>query len=270
MSILGNRVLRVEDGRFLRGEGRYVENLRLEGALTVTFVRSLLAHAKINGVDKSAAEALANVQVLTADDVDLPPFGPPPFPGLEMRMGRPAVAKEVVRCVGEIVAIVVSEDRAVGADAAELVMVDYDPLPPVVTLEDSARDEVLLFPEAETNVAARAGSPEHDENLFDGCEVVVSGTLVSQRLAPCPLEPRSIAAEFGDDGRLTAWLCTQTPHQDAMLLGLTLGLDPSQVRVISPDVGGAFGAKQLLIEDILLCWLARKLGKPVRWTETRS
>jgi carbon-monoxide dehydrogenase large subunit len=270
MSILGNRVLRTEDARFLRGEGQYVENLPLEGALAVTFVRSLLAHARINGIDKSAAEALPNVQVLTAADVDLPPFGPPPLPGLNMQMGRPLVANDVARFVGEIVAVVVSEDRATGADAAELVMVDYDPLPPVIDPEEAVKDEVLLFPDAETNTSARSGSAEHDAKLFDGCDVTVSDTLVSQRMAPCPLEPRSVAAEVGADGRLTAWLCTQTPHQDKMVLGLMLGMDASQVRVISPDVGGGFGAKMLLTEEILLCWLARKLGTPVRWTETRS
>ena len=131
VSILGNRVLRTEDDRFLRGRGTYVENLALEGAATITFVRSLLAHAKINGIDTSAAEALPGVRVLTADDVDLPTFGPLPF-GFPEDMGRPVVAKDVVRFVGEIVAIVVSDDRATGADAAELVMVDYDPLPVVV------------------------------------------------------------------------------------------------------------------------------------------
>lgn len=270
MSILGNRVLRSEDSRFLRGEGRYVENLPLEGALAVTFVRSLLAHARIAGIDATAAEALPGVQVLTAADVDLPPFGPPPFPGLERRMGRPVIAKDVVRFVGEIIAIVVSDDRTAGADAAELVLVDYDPLPAVIDPEEATKDEVLLFPEAETNIAGRSGSAEHDGHLFDGCDVTVSGTLVSQRMAPCPLEPRSVAAEVGADGRLTAWLCTQTPHQDKMGLGLMLGMDASDIRVISPDVGGGFGAKMLMTEEILLCWLARKLGTPVRWTETRS
>ena len=213
MSILGNRVLRTEDDRFLRGRGQYVENLPLEGAATVTFVRSLLAHAKINGIDTSAAEAIPGVQVFTAKDVDLPPFGPPPLPGLNTAMGRPCVAGDVARFVGEIVAIVVSEDRASGADAAELVMVDYDPLTPVVNPEDALKDETLIFPEAGTNVAAHTQPSANADDLFDGCEVTVSDTLVSQRMAPCPLEPRSIAAKW-EDGKLTAWLCTQTPHQD--------------------------------------------------------
>ncbi len=269
MSILGNRVLRTEDDRFLRGRGQYVENIPLEGAATVTFVRSLLAHAKINGIDTSAAEAIPGVQVFTAKDVDLPPFGPPPLPGLNEKMGRPCVAGDTARFVGEIVAIVVSEDRASGADAAELVMVDYDPLTPVVNPADALKDETLIFPEAGTNVAAHTQPSANADDLFDGCEVTVSDTLVSQRMAPCPLEPRSIAAKW-EDGKLTAWLCTQTPHQDRHILGLMLGLDDSTVRVIAPDVGGGFGAKMLLTEDLLVAWLARKLDRPMRWTETRS
>jgi carbon-monoxide dehydrogenase large subunit len=270
VSILGNRVLRKEDRRFLRGEGRYVENLPLEGAASVTFVRSLLAHARITEVDVSVAAALPNVQVLTSADLDLPVFGPPPFPGLNQTMGRPLIARDVVRFVGDIVAIVISDGRASGADAAELVMVDYEPLPTVVKPEDAAKDEVLLFPEAGTNVAALTGSPDHDDKLFGDCDVVVAGTLLSQRMAPCPLETRSCAAELGPDGRLTAWLSTQTPHQDRMVLAGILGLDPAQIRVIAQDVGGGFGAKTLNAEELLLVWLARKLGRPVRWTETRS
>ena len=100
--------------------------------------------------------------------------------------------------------------------------------------------------------------------------MVVSGRLVSQRLAACPLEPRSCAAVVGDDGRLTLWLSTQTPHQDRDGLALSLGLEPADVRVVAPDVGGGFGAKLLAVEEILVAWLARSTGRPVRWTETRS
>jgi carbon-monoxide dehydrogenase large subunit len=246
-----------------------VENLPLEGALTVTFVRSLLAHADIVDVDATAAEGLPNVQVMTAADMDLGVFGPA-FPEVNPGMGRPLLAADRVRFVGDIIAVVISDDSATGSDAAELVLVDYDPLPAVVSPHEAAKGEVLLFPEVGTNVAARSGSPEHDENLFGGCDVVVSGTFVSQRMAPCPLEPRSAAAELGPDGRITAWLSTQTPHQDRMVLAETLGLDPAQVRVVGPDVGGGFGAKTLNVEEVLVVWLARRLGRPVRWTETRS
>jgi aerobic carbon-monoxide dehydrogenase large subunit len=270
MSILGNRVLRKEDPRFLRGEATYVENLELEGALTITFVRSLLAHARLVGVDASAAEALPDVQVFTGADVDIT-TGPPPIPVLEQRMRRPVVAKDVVRFVGDIVAVVVSPDRATGADAAELVLVEYDALPAAVTTVDAATDEVLLYPEIGTNVAGRAGRSDHDPRLFDGCDVVVRDTLVSQRLAACPLEVRSAAAEVGPDGRITAWLSTQVPHRDHFGLSATLGIEPGQFRVIAPDVGGGFGAKSAFgAEEAIVVWLARELGKPVRWTETRS
>jgi len=270
MSILGNRVLRVEDPRFLRGEGRYIENMPLEGALSVTFVRSPLAHARVSGVDTSAAEALPNVQVFTGADVDAPPFGPPPYWNINPGMVRPLVATDVVRFAGDIVAIVVSEDRASGVDAAELVAVDYDPLPVILTVEEAAKDEVLLFPEVGTNVAATGGSPEHDDGLFDGCDVVVSDTVWSQRMAAAPLEPRSAAAEVDGDGRLTLWLTSQTPHTSKMVVAGMLGFDPAQVRVVSPDMGGGFGAKMLEVEGVLVAWLARKLGRPVRWTETRT
>ena len=155
MSILGHRVLRKEDSRFLLGAGDYIENKQLESALSVTFVRSLVAHARIDGVDASAARELPGVQVFTGADVDAGPWGPPPLPGLEKGMGRPLVAQDVVRFVGDIVAIVVSEDAVTGADAAELVYVDYDPLPVVVAPGDAAKDETLLFPDVGTNVAAR-------------------------------------------------------------------------------------------------------------------
>src|SRR5262245_59151422 len=156
--------------------------------------------------------------------------------GLNAAMGRPLVAKDVVRFVGDIVAVVIGESRAACADAAELVAVDYDLLPVVVTPQAALEEEVLLFPEAGTNVATRAGSPDHDEAFFDGCDVVVSGALTSQRLAPCPLEPRTTLARREEDGRLTAWLSTQAPLQDRDALAATLGLDPSQIRVVSPDV----------------------------------
>ncbi len=269
MSVLGNRVVRREDPRFLRGEGTYVENLEVESALHITFVRSLFAHARIT-VDASEARELPGVHVFTADDVDMPPFGPPPFPGLNPAMSRPIVARDVVRFVGDIVAIVVADSRAASVDAAELVFVDYDPLPAVVTPQDAEKDEVLLFPEAGTNIAARSGSPDHDDDLFAGCDVVVSDTLYSQRMAPCPLEPRSTVVVPGEDGRYTAWLTTQAPHLDSGIITGMLGLEPGQVRVISPDVGGGFGAKMLSVEELLVAWTAKRLGHAVRWTESRS
>jgi len=269
MSVIGQRVLRKEDPRFLTGAGRYVDNLELDGALHATFVRSPFPHARIEGIDTSMLEAVSGdgVRVLTACDVDLAPRGPN-FGNIEPRMKRPPLASEVVRYAGDIVAVVLTETAAEGIDAAEHVHVDYDPLPAVVDPEEALRGEVVLFPEVGNNVCAQVPAAG-DDSIFDGCEVVVRGRVVSQRMAPAPMEPRSTAAWF-EDGRLHAWLSTQTPHSDRDGLAEALGLDAEQVRVIGPDVGGGFGAKGLSTEDVLVAWLAREAGRPVRWTESRS
>jgi carbon-monoxide dehydrogenase large subunit len=268
--MMGQRVLRVEDDRFLRGKGLYVENLDVEGALHATFVRSPYAHARVTGIDTSAVETIPGAQVFTAADVELDKMPPPPIPGIEARMARPFLARDVVRFVGDIVAVVLTEDRAAGADAAELVLVDYEPLPAVVDPEEALDGSVLLYPELGTNVCASHPVEAPDEALFDGCDVVVSGRLVSQRLAACPLEARGCLAAFGEDGRMTLWLSTQTPHMDRHVLGLFLGLGDEGVRVVAPDVGGGFGAKGLSVETVIVPWLARTTGRPVRWTESRS
>jgi aerobic carbon-monoxide dehydrogenase large subunit len=267
--MMGQRILRREDARFLRGAGLYVENLELAGALHTTFVRSPYAHARVVDVDVAEAAELPGTRVFTASDAGPGTFQPPPFPGLDQRMGRPFVAGEVVRFVGDIVAVVLTESRAAGVDAAELVVVEYDPLPVAVDPEQALQGEILLFPEAGTNVCM-SHPAERDESLFEGCDSVVSGRLVSQRLAACPLEPRGCTAVVGDDGRLTLWLSTQTPHQDRDVLAMTLGMDAGDVRVVAPDVGGGFGAKGLGVEEIFVAWLAREIGRPVRWTESRS
>jgi aerobic carbon-monoxide dehydrogenase large subunit len=268
--MMGQRILRVEDDRFLRGEGLYVENQEVPGALHATFVRSPVAHARIGGIDTSAVESVPGAQVFTAPDVELGVFPPPPIPGINDKMVRPFFASDVVRFVGDIVAVVVTEDRASGVDAAELVLVDYDPLPAVVDPEAALAGDVLLYPELGTNVCASHPVEAPDDALFEGCDVVVSGRLVSQRLAACPLEARGCVAELGEDGRMTLWLSTQTPHLDRHVLGLFLGLGDEGVRVVAPDVGGGFGAKGLSVETVIVPWLARKTGRPVRWTETRS
>jgi carbon-monoxide dehydrogenase large subunit len=264
MSVLGQRVLRKEDPRFLTGRGRYVDNLQLENALHATFVRSPLPHARIDGIDASMVEG---ARVLTGADVPLEPRGPE-FGNIEPRMARPPLATDVVRFAGDIVAVVVTETAAEGIDAAEHVLVDYDLLPAVVDPAASLDGGILLFPEVGSNVCARI-EPRSGAEIFDGCEVVVSGTVNSQRMAPAPLEPRSTAA-WMEDGRLVAWLSTQAPHSDRDGLAEALGLETSQVRVVGPDVGGGFGAKGLSPEDVVVAWLARETGRSVRWTESRS
>ncbi len=269
-SVIGRRVLRVEDGRFLRGEGTYVEGLDLPGALHVTFVRSPYPHARILGIDAAAARELPGTAVFTAKDVDLTVFPPPAVPFIDRRFGRPFVAGDVVCFAGEIVAVVVTEDRATGVDAAELVFVDYEPLPATPDPRRTFAGEVMLFPEHGTNVCMREGPEELDETLFDGCEAVVSGTVVSQRIAPVPMEPRSSDGVVGADGRLTMYLTTQTPHQDRSGLARHLGVEPTAIRVVAPDVGGGFGAKTLCVEDVLVGWVARTTGRPARFSESRA
>ncbi|QIZ36158.1 xanthine dehydrogenase family protein molybdopterin-binding subunit [Saccharopolyspora sp. ASAGF58] len=274
MSILGTRVERREDPRLLTAGGTYVDDLRdpaLDGALHVTYVRSPLAHAKITEIDTSAARELPGVVgVFTAADVDLPPFppnagisGPPPA-----AMARPHLASGTVRYVGEPVAVVLTETRALGEDAAELVSVDYEPLDPVVDVGDALRDEVLLFPEAGTNVTGTSG--ELDDSLFEGCEVVVTKQIENQRVAAAPLEVRTAACAWDGD-KVTLWLSNQNAQSCRDELMANLGLPQEQIRVITPDVGGGFGAKiGVEQEAALLAFLAKRAGRPVKWVESRS
>jgi aerobic carbon-monoxide dehydrogenase large subunit len=270
MSILGNRVLRREDPKFLTVGGSYVADLNVPGALSLSFVRSTVAHGRIRSVDLAQARAAAGVvAVYVYDDLGLAP-SPPAMAMLNQDMKRPLLASGVVRHVGEPVVAIVSETREQGADAAELVVVDYDALPVVVDPESARDGEVLLFPELGTNLALTLDFGS-DESLFEGCEVVVRQRIVNQRIAPCPLEGRSAAARVGEDGRLEYLVSTQAPHGVLSSLATVLSLEPEQIHVVSPDVGGGFGAKGgVFPEEILVAWAALKLGRPVRWTETRS
>ena len=274
MSILGNRVVRKEDPKFLTVGGTYVDDVRLDGALFVTYVRSTMAHAQITSIDTDeASRAPGVVAMFTAADVDLAPR-PPAIPMLNMAMTRPWLATDRVRFVGEPIVAIISESRAAGVDAAELVLVDYDPLPVIVDPESAEQSEVQLFPDVGTNVAMDIGAmmgyaPAPD--LFDGCDVVVRQRIVNTRVAPCPMEVRAAAAVWGDDGRLTQWASTQNPHALRDSLAEVYGVDASQVRVIAPDVGGGFGAKTgLSTEEHLLPWIAKRIARPVRFVETRT
>lgn len=270
MSILGNRVLRREDPKFLTVGGSYVADLDLGESVHLVFVRSSVAHARLGGVDVSeAAAALGVIAVYTDADLDLAPL--PQIMGMTPEPMCPRVlASGTVRYVGEPIAAIVAESREAAADAAEMVVIDYEPLQAVVRPADAATDEVLLFPEVGTNAAFTLDFGS-DESLFEGCEVVTSCEMVNQRVAPCPLEVRSSAARMTEDGRLEYYASTQAPHGVQGTLASSLGLDPDKVHVISPDVGGGFGAKASVYpEEILIGWVARDLGRTVRWTETRS
>jgi aerobic carbon-monoxide dehydrogenase large subunit len=285
MSILGTRVIRTEDPRLLTVGGVYVDDVRepeLEGAVRATFVRSTVAHALITGIDTSDALAQPGVvAVLTVADMDdmpppppaaepdpdaPPPEGPLPLGGA---WSEPLLAVDRVRFVGEPVAIVLTDNTYQGEDAAELVSVDYEPLPAVSGIDAALAEESLLFLDAGTNVCTGAGRDIGDESIFDGCDIVVEGDIVNQRVACLPMEGRSTAAAF-KDGKLTVWASTQNA-QLARLILTAVGLPPDAIRVVAPDVGGGFGAKiGVDRESIIVAWAAKHTGRPVRWVETRN
>jgi carbon-monoxide dehydrogenase large subunit len=181
----------------------------------------------------------------------------------------PFIAKDTVRFVGDIVAVVVSTDKSLGVDAAETVIVDYDPLPVVLDLDESFRNEVIVHEEAGTNVVLTFAESS-TEDIFKDCEVVVELTIENQRVAPAPMEVRACASVW-DGIRLTQWACSQGAHGARDGIAEALGLEPSAVRVITPDVGGGFGAKSgVYAEEILVGWATKKLNAPVRWTESRT
>ncbi|MQA07833.1 MAG: molybdopterin-dependent oxidoreductase [Pseudonocardiaceae bacterium] len=267
MSIAGTRVVRVEDQKLITTGGTYVEDLRgdaLTGAVHAMFVRSPIAHARITSIDTSEALAAPGViAVYTAADIDLPPAPVDP-------VTQSWLADGVVRYVGEAVALVLAEQRYQLADAAELIDIDYDPLEPVSSIDAALADETLLFPEHGSNVMQVNGK-EFDEKTFDDCEVVVTRTIVNQRVAPVPLEVRGAACTWGDDGRLMVWLSTQNAQIARTVVAAGLGVGEESVRIVTPDVGGGFGAKVGADPEVVaLGWAARHSGRAIRWTETRS
>ncbi len=270
MSILGTRVVRTEDPALLTVGGSYVDDVAPSDAAWITFVRSDLPHAEITGIDLTDVTSMPGViAALTAADLGVEPVSPGQ-PMLNQEMRRTWLATDRVRYVGEPVVAIVTETREQGVDAIEAAVVDYEPLPLVVDHEEALLDEHLLFPDAGTNVVFAIPSDPEKADMFDDCEVTVELTFRNQRLAPCPLEPRATAARW-DDGRLTQWSSTQGAHGTRDTLAKAAGVEPDQVRVICPDVGGAFGAKNGgYPEDLIVCLAARHLDRPMRWAETRS
>ncbi|WP_300011179.1 xanthine dehydrogenase family protein molybdopterin-binding subunit [Pseudonocardia sp.] len=268
-SILGTSVRRVEDLDLITGAGTYVGNLPLDGGLYLHFVRSPLAHGRITGIATAAAAAAPGVvAVFTADDLDLPAHH-----GLMVvnpDLPRPPLATGRVRFVGEAVAVVVAESAAAGADAAELVEVDYEPLPAVVDPEAALEPGAELpYPELGGNLAAGIRAP--DDDVLADAEVVVRARMVNQRLAVLPMEGNAIAVRPEHGGGLTIWVSTQMPHGFRAQAATLFGLTDEQVRVITPHVGGGFGGKAgMLAEHTTAVAVARTLDRPVRWVETRS
>lgn len=274
-SILGNRVLRKEDPKFLTTGGKYVDDLLdeplLQGAAHVTYVRSSLAHGVITGIDTSAALQMPGViAIFTAADLELQPV-PSPFNPM---VARGLMALDKVRYVGEPIAVVVTELANQGEDAAEQVIVDYDALPALIDIEEAMTSTTLIYEGAGSNVVFDTtvlGMPENTgEAFFEGCEVVVTGRFVNQRVAPCPLEVRGSAVAWVD-GRLHQWLSTQAAQGAKTTIVATNGVEADDVLVITPDVGGGFGAKiSCYAEESLLGVIAKRVGRPLRWRETRS
>jgi carbon-monoxide dehydrogenase large subunit len=269
-SILGRAVRRTEDPRLLTGAAEFVEDIACPGALHAAFVRSTLAHARIGPVDAGEARAMPGVAgVFAAADLHLKPFS---FgSSVPEAFTRPVLAHGVVRFAGEPVAVVLAETRAQAVDAAETILLDYDPLPavvdPVAALEPGAP---LLFPESGTNVARDRSWLYRGGDVMAGADVVVKARFVNQRLAPVPMEPTAILA-IPDGDRLTLCVPCQAPFWIRDEIADALDMDRDRVRVIAPAVGGGFGAKGATYpEHLVVAALARRLDRPVRYIESRS
>jgi carbon-monoxide dehydrogenase large subunit len=275
---IGQPIRRKEDARLLTGATNWTDNIQLPGALHMVFVRSPHAHARITRVDLSAARARpgvvaafdaaelgdANPKVLcvwsVVEDIVMPEF--------------PALAAGEVRYGGDCVAVVLATDRYLAADAADAVEVDYEPLPPVLDMDAALTDGAdLVHDDKGSNecFTKHYVQGDYDKAVADS-DVVVKRRFVQQRLIPSPMEPRAVvAAPMGTSGELTIWTSTQIPHVLRVVSSLSTGIPENRLRVIAPDVGGGFGAKlQVYREELLAMVLADKLGRPVKWTETRT
>ena len=271
-SLLGNAVPRVEDPDILFGRAEYVDDLDIPGVLHLVFVRSTVAHAELRAVDTAEAAGMPGVAgVFTAAELDAPvSFG---LMVVNRDCARPPLAKGRVRFVGDVVAVVVAESRVAAVDAAERVIVDYEPLPAVVDPEAATEPGApLLFEALGTNVAS--GSRETAEDPLADADVVVRGRFENQRMAVVPLEGNAIAVVPGDDGAghdLTVYVASQMPHAWRNQAVDLFNLEPARLRVVTPHVGGAFGGKAIVApEHVVAVAVALRLGRPVKWVESRS
>nr|MCU0260842.1 xanthine dehydrogenase family protein molybdopterin-binding subunit [Ilumatobacteraceae bacterium] len=269
-SILGNRVTRTEDPGLLTGSRRYLADLPLEGALHAVFVRSDMAHGELVSVDVSEAAAMPGVvAVWTAAELGVAPHHG--FAPIHADFARPPLADGRVRFVGEAYAVVLAESRTQGVDAAAAVWADITPLPAVTDPEAALADGApRLFDGRADNVAV---SEVVDEplDLEAVSDTVVRGRYVNQRVAVAPMEPHGCAAAPADDGRLTVWVSNQFPHYVHGQLARAAGIDPAELHLITPQVGGGFGGKAgIQHEYTVVATAARRLGRPVVWVPTRT
>lgn len=263
--------LRLEDDRLVHGRGTFVADHRPPGLLHAAFVRSYLPHGRVVAVDTAgAADRPGVAAVYTAEDLDLPAIPGATGRGPDVPMLRPPLARDRVRYVGEPIAVVLADDRYRAADAAE-VWVDLEELPVVADLDAARTDDTVLHPDHGTNLVDRSVVGIEDADDTPLGEVRIEVEVDNQRLAPAPIEPLGILCEPEADGRLTVRCGHQAPHRLRNQLARLLGLDPGDVRVVVPDVGGAFGMKGMLYpEYVVVAAAALRLGRPVRWIETRS
>jgi carbon-monoxide dehydrogenase large subunit len=273
---VGQALRRKEDPRMITGRGRYVDDMVVNGMLYMSVVRSPEAHARIVAIDKSGAEAMPGVHgVFTAEDLDI--AAPIPMvwvpPGVEVKAAEHwPLAKGEVKYVGQAVAVVVGDDKYGVVDAAEQVLVEYDPLPVVVDPEKALEDGSAL-------VHADLGSNETHQWTIGGgdmdaawneAEVVVERRIVNHRTAGTPIEPRCFIADFRGDS-LTLHITSQNPHLIRIFMSGELGMSEDNIRVVAPDVGGGFGVKIMhYAEELAAAAVSRKLGRAIKWTETRS
>jgi carbon-monoxide dehydrogenase large subunit len=284
--LVGQRVKRREDPRLIQGLATYVDDVKIAGLQHLAFKRSDIAHGRITSIDVSAAQAMDGIAAVytgrqLAEFLGPMPIGTP-FPSPDHR----AVATDVVRFTGEPVAVVVAADRYLARDAADAIVVSYDPLPAVVDPEQAMTGKptriheafpdnlaVALIPGG-TGVAADGSSVDDRaiDQAFAEADVVISQRMVNQRLAPSAMEPRGVVAHYEPGkGTMTIWSSTQNPHILRTMIAAMNGMGQDRVRAIAPEVGGGFGAKMNIYgEEYVAAAVSKKLGLPVKWIEDRS
>ncbi|MDB5841102.1 MAG: carbon monoxide dehydrogenase [Herminiimonas sp.] len=274
--MMGRPLPRSEDFRMLTGAGCYIDDFQCEDMVYAVVIRSAVGHARINGVDASAALDLPGVlAVYTWDDIkDLArpiPIRLGPLPGFE-RYLQMSFASDRVRYVGEPIALVIADDRYVAEDAAELVYVDYDQLDAVVDVHAALTDEVILFDDAGTNLASHYTVARGDTlSAFPQADYVRKETFHCHRHGAMPLETRGLVARWDQaQGVLTVWGATKVPFFNRRVLAGMFGLEEKKVVMVELDVGGSFGVRgEFYPEDFLIPFAAFKLGRPVKWIEDR-
>ncbi|MHB8696067.1 MAG: xanthine dehydrogenase family protein molybdopterin-binding subunit [Solirubrobacteraceae bacterium] len=273
---VGRPLRRKEDPRLITGRARYIDDITMPGTLWAAIVRSPEAHARIASIESAAALERPGIHaVYTGEDMhDL--GGPLPMawapPGIEIN--NPPhwpLARGTVKHVGDPVAVVLGEDRYAVVDAAEDVVVEYEPLPVVTDPEAALNGAPFVHEELGTNKVHEWSLAGGDlEAGFADAEVTIERRVINHRIAGAPIEPRGVLADYRA-GSMTLYTSTQVPHFVRLFAALLLGISEERVRVVAPEVGGGFGAKlQVCGEEILACWCSRRTGHPVKWIETRS